>query len=180
LPPTLPPVVTLAPVTLAPDTLPPLTAPPATGGGLTVVDLTAVFVGPPGLTLVNSPTASSQPFVDIVAGVPALSATIASIGVGVLNNDGGASIATVVVGITSDGAADMPADWDTLLCDTSAATALTTPNGIQGITCAGTAESGIAQVFSLTEGDLGFILATFDPTASLPDLIDGFFNANGG
>ncbi len=183
LPITLPPAVTVAPVTLPPETLPPITlppitAPPATGGGLTVGNLTDVFVGPAGLTLANTPADVSKPFVDIVAGVPALAAAISSIGVGVLNDSTGKSVATVVVAVASGGT--MPPEWDQLLCNAGEATDLTTPNGIKGISCAGSAESGISQVFSLTENDLGFILATFDPAASAADLTDGFFAANGG
>jgi hypothetical protein len=178
---TVPPTVTplTLPVTLPPQTVPPATAPPATvaptGPLFDVVDLSTIFVAPEGFTLINSDPAAAQSFIDIVASVPELNNGISEMGVGVLVDDTGDAISTIVVGVASTDS--MPAQWKDLLCGVEG-TLRTSGSGYTGIVCPGAPGTGVSEIFTLTEGDLGLSVATL--VAGVPaDLVaDAFFEAN--
>ena len=140
-----------------------------------MVDLTTVFVAPEGFTLVNSDPAAAQSFVDIVASIPELNGGISEMGVGVLLDDTGTAISTIVVGVASTDA--MPAQWKDLLCGVDG-TLRTSGSGYTGIVCPGAPGTGVSEIFTLTEGDLGLSVATL--VAGIPaDLVaDAFFEAN--
>lgn len=176
-PPTAAPLT--LPATVPPQTAPPATAPPATaapsGPAFQVVDLTTIFVAPEGFGLVNSDPAAAQTFVDIVASVPELNSGISEMGVGVLVDDTGSAIATIVVGVATSDA--MPVQWKDLLCGADGVLR-TSGSGYTGIACAGAPDTGVSEIFTLTEGDLGLSVATLIPGIPADLVADAFFEAN--
>ena len=170
LPPTVPPVVTASPVAT--------TAPTPVGAQFSVVDLNTIFSAPEGFTLRASEPGSAQGFVDLVASVPALNEGLSEIGVGVLaDNDTGDAIATIVVGIAIGDA--MPAEWKSLLCGDQGQLR-TSGEGILGIACAGTPDTNVFDIFTLTEGDTGVSVASVVDGISADLVADAFFSANFG
>ena len=171
LPPTLPPTVP------SQTTLPVVTAPPvATGALFNVTSLVGIFDAPSGFSIVDSDAQSTQAFVDVVASVPALNEGIAEMGVGVLLDDAtGLAVATIVVGIAiSD---SMPADWKDLLCGTSGVLQ-TSDDGFTGVACPGTPGTGVSEIFTLTEGDIGVSIASVLEGIPAATVADAFFAAN--
>jgi hypothetical protein len=171
LPPTLPPTLP------SQTTLPVVTAPPvATGALFNVTSLVDIFNAPAGFSIVDSDPQSTQAFVDVVAAVPALNEGIAEMGVGVLiDNADGTAIATLVVGIAiSD---SMPAEWKDLLCGTSGVLQ-TSDQGFTGIQCPGTPGTGVSDIFTLTEGDIGVSIASVIQGIPAAAVADAFFTAN--
>jgi hypothetical protein len=171
---TLPPTV---PQTLPPETAPPETAPataPPSGQGFTVVDLSTVFVAPSGFTLVNSDPAAAQPFIDIVASVPELNTGVLEMGVGVLLDETGTAVATIVVGVAVGDA--MPGQWKDILCVNGILR--TSSAGFTGIACEGEPGSNVAEIFTMTEGDLGLSVASLIADLPADLVVDAFFEAN--
>ncbi len=171
LPPTLPPTVP------SQTTLPVVTAPPVETGALfNVTSLVDIFNAPDGFSIVDSDDASTQAFVDVVAAVPALNEGLAEMGVGVLLDDAdGTAIATIVVGIAiSD---SMPAEWKDLLCGSSGVLQ-TSDDGFTGIQCPGTPGTGVSDIFTLTEGDIGVSIASVIAGIPASVVADAFFAAN--
>lgn len=173
LPPTVPPA-TASPDTTPVDTVPSETA-PSSGQSFAVVDLTTSFVAPPNFTLVNSDPAAAQAFIDIVAAVPQLNKGVLEMGVGVLLDDTGTAIATIVVGIAIGD--NMPGEWKDILCGTDG-TLRTSADGYTGITCPGAAGSGVTDIFTLTEADLGLSIASLVDGLPADLVADAFFEAN--
>lgn len=174
---TLPP--TVPPATAAPDTTPVDTATsdttPSNGQLFTVVDLATVFVAPENFTLVNSDPAAAQGFIDIVAAVPQLNEGVQEMGVGVLLDDAGTAIATIVVGIAIGDS--MPGEWKDILCGTIG-TLRTSAAGYTGVACPGAADSGVTDIFTLTEADLGLSIASLVDNVPADLVADAFFEAN--
>lgn len=178
LPVTVPPQ-TVPPATAPPATAPPLTAPPVTeapavGQLFSVVDLSTIFVGPPGFTLVNSDPAAAQGFIDIVAGIPELNNGISEMGVGVLLDDTGDAVATIVVGVSIGDA--MPGQWKDILCVNGILR--TSANGFTGIVCDGEPGTNVAEIFTMTEGDIGLSVASLVEGVPADLVVDAFFEAN--
>lgn len=172
---TLPP--TLPPATAPPATDPPATDPPVDIGPLfNIVDLSTVFNAPLGFEIVDTGQDAAQPFIDTVADVAILNIGIDEMGVGAISDEFG-SVATLVVGTALEGFG-MPEEWKTLLCDPSISEIQTTSGGITGVFCFGIEGTGIFEIFTITDGDLGVTIATVDPTFAVADLVDGFFAAN--
>lgn len=171
LPPTLPPTLP------SQTTLPVVTAPPvATGALFSVTSLVDIFNAPDGFSIVDSDAQATQAFVDVVAAVPALNEGIAEMGVGVLiDNADGTAIATIVVGIAKGDS--MPAQWKDLLCGTSGVLQ-TSDDGFTGIACPGTAGTGVNDIFTLTEGDIGVSIASVIIGIPAAVAADAFFAAN--
>jgi hypothetical protein len=172
------PPATESPATAPPETTPATTMPPATvpanGQLFTVVDLTTVFVAPDGFTLVDSEAAAKQPFIDIVASVPELNSGIEEMGVGVLLNDSGEAVATLVVGVAVGDA--MPAQWKDIIC--TSGPLRTSANGFTGIVCQGEPGSDVYEFFTLTQDDLGLSVASLIEGVPADLIIDAFFEAN--
>jgi hypothetical protein len=177
---TLPPTVapTVPPETVPAETVPAETAPatsPPSGQGFTMVDLTTIFVAPEGFTLVQSDPVAAQPFIDIVASVPELNTGIEEMGVGVLLDDeDGTAVATIVVGVAIGDA--MPGQWKDILCVNGVLR--TSASGFTGITCPGPPGSNVADIFTMTEGDLGLSVATLIADLPADLVVDAFFEAN--
>jgi hypothetical protein len=172
LPSTVPPQTT--PVTVAPATVPPATLAPATGPQFDVVDLSTVFVAPDGFTLEPGDPTAQQDFVNALALVPVLNEGIQEMGVGVLVSEDGVVVATIVVGVAiSD---SMPGEWKDILCTNG--TLRTSGDGYTGIQCPGAPGSGVYEIFTLTEGDLGLSIASLDDRVPADLVADAFFEAN--
>jgi hypothetical protein len=172
------------PPTLPPATAPPVTTPvttaavetvPSNGQLFNVVDLTTIFAAPEGFTLVESDPAAAQAFIDIVAAVPQLNEGVLEMGVGVLLDETGAAIATIVVGIAIGD--NMPAEWKDILCGTDGVLR-TSANGYTGITCPGAPGTGVSDIFTLTTDDLGLSVASLVDGLTADLVADAFFEAN--
>jgi hypothetical protein len=171
LPPTVPPAT--VPETTTFETVPSDTEVP--GQLFSVVDLSSIFVAPDGFTLIDSDPAARQAFIQIVASIPELNSGIQEMGVGVLqNDDDGTAIATIVVGVAIGDA--MPGQWKDILC--SDGTLRTSAGGYTGVTCPGSASSGITDIFTMTEGDVGLSVASLIDTVPADLVVDAFFEAN--
>lgn len=186
LPPTVPPA-TPAPTTAPPVTEPPATEPPATeapaetlpdtGALFSVVDLTTVFNDPIGFTLIDTGMGAALPFIEIVADVPILNIGIDEMGVAAMIDSFGDSVATLVVGVSLEGFG-MPQEWKTLICTPEASTIRTTPAGYTGVYCPGPPGSGLVEILTITDGDLGITIGLIDSFYFVDDLVDAFLLAN--
>lgn len=179
LPPTVPPA-TPAPITVPPATAPPVTEPlppDVTGPLFTVVDLTTVFNDPFDFFLVDTGMDTALPFINAVASIPILNIGIDEMGVAALIDSFGDSIGTLVVGVSLEGFG-MPEEWKTIICPPELSTLAGTPAGYTGVYCPGVPGTGLVEVFTITEGDIGVTVATTDPFYSVLDVTDSFLLAN--
>lgn len=176
---TLPP--TVPPATAPPETAPPATAPPETvsdtGALFSVVDLTTVFNDPFGFTMIDTTQDAALPFIEAVAAVPILNIGIDEMGVAALYDSFDDNVATLVVGVALEGFG-MPEEWKSEICPASTSEIQTTPAGYTGVYCPGAPGTGLLEVFTITEGDIGVTMALIDPFYSVADLIDAFLLAN--
>jgi hypothetical protein len=181
LPPTVPPATappaTTPPATAPPATAAPETAPPDSGPLFEIVDLTTVFNDPFDFVMVDTGMDTALPFIEAVAAIPILNIGIDEMGVAALIDSFGDSIGTLVVGISLEGFG-MPEEWKTIICPPGVSSIQGTPAGYTGVYCPGLPGSGLIEVFTITEGDIGVTVATTDAFYSVLDVVDSFLLAN--
>jgi hypothetical protein len=198
---------TAAPSTLPPVTLPPATAPPRTTTPATTVPVTTVAATTPPATApadttvevlfdimdlparfnsfppytLGPPTAQGESeFIQIVADDILLNIAIDEMGVGVIRDETGEAVASIVVGFAIDETIGMPNEWKNMICDPAVATLYTTEGGALGVYCEffDDETNPIFEVFSATTTEVGLTIATLTPFVTLDELVDGFLGAN--
>jgi hypothetical protein len=167
LPPTLPPATTVAP--------PPTTTPSGTGS-FVVLDLTTTFEPPAGYTFEFVDV--SPETLDLFSSYPDLAARMQSVGAANILDAGGATVATIWIGIAFD-TVGMAEDWKTIDCP-DGGTPRNSANGIPGIVCPGSADSGITEIFTTTIDDVGLSLYNYVASPTTDQFVDLFLAANPG
>jgi hypothetical protein len=70
----------------------------------------------------------------------------------------------------------MPGQWKDILCVNGILR--TSGTGFTGIACEGEAGSNVAEIFTMTEGDLGLSVASLVEGLPADLVVDAFFEAN--
>jgi hypothetical protein len=152
------------------------TKPDAPASAIETIDLAERFEPPAGYTLEAG--VPDEATIQVLVDDPLLSDTVTSIGVATLIDSAtGVEVADLWIGLTATESTTMPTAWIEIDCGSDGA-AVTSPGGIDGVSCTGPPDTSFSSIFSATVDGVGISVYMLAGDVDGAALADAFFLAN--